>query len=87
MVGGDPEELDADREVLEVLRDRITHCGPSGAGQTTKACNQILVAAQATAISEALLFAQRAGADLEAVIEAIRGVPPVAGPSTTVRPG
>ncbi|MFQ3283943.1 MAG: 2-hydroxy-3-oxopropionate reductase [Natronomonas sp.] len=73
MIGGDPEELDAQRDVLNVLGDRITHCGPSGAGQTTKACNQILVAAQATAVSEALVFAQRAGADLEAVIEAISG--------------
>ncbi len=73
MVGGDPDELAAHRDLLEVLGATITHCGPSGAGQTTKACNQIVVAAQLVGVSEALVFASQAGADLEAVIDAISG--------------
>jgi len=73
MVGGDAAVLADVRDLLEVLGGTITHCGPSGAGQTTKACNQIVVSAQMVAISEALVFADRAGADLEAVIDAISG--------------
>jgi 3-hydroxyisobutyrate dehydrogenase-like beta-hydroxyacid dehydrogenase len=65
--------LDDQLDVLEVLGETITHCGPSGAGQTTKACNQIVVAAQMVAVSEALVFADNAGADLEAVVDAISG--------------
>ena len=73
MVGGDEAELDEQRDVLEVMGETITHCGPSGAGQTTKACNQIVVAAQMVGVSEALVFADNAGADLEAVVDAISG--------------
>lgn len=73
MVGGEEDVLDEQMAVLEVMGDTITHCGPSGAGQTTKACNQIVVAAQMVGVSEALVFADRAGADLEAVVEAISG--------------
>jgi len=73
MVGGDADALDAQRDVLEAMGETITHCGPAGAGQTTKACNQIVVAAQMVGVSEALVFADRAGADLEAVVDAISG--------------
>jgi 3-hydroxyisobutyrate dehydrogenase-like beta-hydroxyacid dehydrogenase len=73
MVGGDEDALDAQRDLLEVLGETVTHCGPSGAGQTTKACNQIVVAAQMVGVSEALVFAGQAGADLEAVVDAISG--------------
>ena len=73
MVGGDEDVLDEHIDVLEVMGETITHCGPSGAGQTTKACNQIVVAAQMVGVSEALVFADNAGADLEAVVDAISG--------------
>ena len=73
MVGGDEAELDEQRDVLDVMGETVTYCGPSGAGQTTKACNQIVVAAQMVGVSEALVFADNAGADLEAVVDAIRG--------------
>jgi len=73
MVGGDEGALDEQRDVLEVMGETVTHCGPSGAGQTTKACNQIVVAAQMVGVSEALVFAGQAGADLEAVVDAISG--------------
>lgn len=73
MVGGDEQTLDDHRDVLEAMGETVTHCGPSGAGQTTKACNQIVVAAQMVGVSEALVFADKAGADLEAVVDAISG--------------
>ena len=73
MVGGDEDALDEQRDILEVMGSTVTHCGPAGAGQTTKACNQIVVAAQMVGVSEALVFAGQAGADLEAVVDAISG--------------
>ncbi|MFB6088141.1 MAG: NAD(P)-dependent oxidoreductase [Haloarculaceae archaeon] len=73
MVGGDEAVLEEYRDVLEVEGGTITHCGPTGAGQTTKAANQIVVSAQMVAVSEALVFAGQAGADLEAVVDAISG--------------
>lgn len=73
MVGGDETVLSKHRDLFEVMGDTVTHCGPNGAGQTTKACNQIVVAAQMIGVSEALVFAKKAGADLDAVVEAISG--------------
>ncbi|MFB6227550.1 MAG: NAD(P)-dependent oxidoreductase [Halobacteriales archaeon] len=73
MVGGESDVLDANRGILEAMGGTITHCGPSGAGQVTKACNQIVVANAMEAVSEALVLAGKAGADVEAVVEAISG--------------
>ena len=73
MVGGDESVLEEHMDLFEVMGETVTHCGPSGAGQTTKACNQIVVAAQMVSVSEALVFAKKAGADLEAVVDAISG--------------
>jgi len=73
MVGGDPAVLDAVRDLLGAMGETITHTGGHGAGQVTKACNQIVVACTHQAVAEALLLAHRAGADLEAVLAAISG--------------
>ena len=73
MVGGDADVLEEHRDLLEVMGETITHCGPTGAGQVAKACNQIVVANQMLSVSEALVFAEKAGADLEAVVDAISG--------------
>lgn len=73
MVGGNEAVLQENMEIFEAMGETITHCGPSGAGQTTKACNQIVVSAQMVGVSEALVFAEQAGADLEAVVDAISG--------------
>ena len=73
MVGGDAAVLAENRPILEVMGATVTHCGDNGAGQVTKACNQIVVASAMVGVSEALLFAKKAGADLEAVVEAISG--------------
>jgi 2-hydroxy-3-oxopropionate reductase len=73
MVGGPAEALDKVMPVLQVIGKTITHVGESGAGQITKACNQIMVAAQMVAMGELLVFAQKAGADPRKVVQAIKG--------------
>ena len=73
MVGGDRETFDGTAELLDAMGETVTYCGESGAGQVTKACNQIVVGATLEAVGEALLLARRAGADLEAVLNAISG--------------
>ena len=73
MVGGDEAVFAEIEPIFDVLGSTVTHCGDNGAGQVTKACNQIVVANTMAAVSEALLFAKKAGADLEAVVDAISG--------------
>lgn len=73
MVGGPVEALDKVMPVLNVMGKTVTHVGDSGAGQIAKAANQIMVAAQMVAMGELLIFAQKAGADPQKVIQAIRG--------------
>ena len=72
MVGGEADALEKALPVLQAMGKKITHVGPSGAGQIAKAANQIMVAAQMVAEAELLIFAQKAGADPEKVIEAIK---------------
>jgi 2-hydroxy-3-oxopropionate reductase len=73
MLGGPVEALDKVMPILQVIGRTLTHVGESGAGQITKACNQIMVAAQMVAMGELLVFAQKAGADPRKVIQAIKG--------------
>jgi 2-hydroxy-3-oxopropionate reductase len=73
MVGGTEQALQKVMPVLKVIGRTITHVGESGAGQITKAANQIMVAAQMVAMGELLIFAKKAGADPKKVVEAIRG--------------
>ena len=73
MVGGKKKTLNTIMPILEVLGKTIIHVGGSGAGQIAKAANQIMVAAQMVAMGELLILAQKAGADPERVVAAIRG--------------
>ncbi|MBM4428966.1 MAG: NAD(P)-dependent oxidoreductase, partial [Chloroflexi bacterium] len=66
MVGGEPEAFERARPIFELLGKPIL-CGPSGAGQTVKACNQIATALHVLAMSEAFVLAAKAGVDLEIV--------------------
>lgn len=66
MVGGDADTLEVGRPVPLGVGSTITHAGPSGAGQGTKACNQVVVAGNIMAACEGLLLAARLGLDLEA---------------------
>jgi 3-hydroxyisobutyrate dehydrogenase len=72
MVGGEPEQVERARPVLEAVGRAITHVGEIGAGQTAKLVNQILVVVTALAVSEGLLFAQAGGLDLEKTLEAVK---------------
>ena len=73
MCGGDADALERARPVLESMGKRIVHMGPSGAGQATKAVNQIAVAGVNQGVSEALAFAEAEGLDLARVIDAVGG--------------
>jgi len=73
MVGGPADVLEKVRPIFDVMGKTITHVGSAGAGQIAKAANQIMVAAQMVAMSELLIFSQKAGADPRKVVEAIRG--------------
>jgi 2-hydroxy-3-oxopropionate reductase len=72
MVGGPAAALETVRPVFNVMGKTITHVGESGAGQIAKAANQIMVAAQMVAMAELLVFAQKAGADPQKVVQAIK---------------
>ena len=73
MVGGSEEDFERAKPLLEVMGDAITHVGPTGAGQTAKAANQIVVAVTLEGISEALVLASKAGVAPEKILEAISG--------------
>jgi 3-hydroxyisobutyrate dehydrogenase-like beta-hydroxyacid dehydrogenase len=70
-VGGDAGALEKARPVFAAMGKRVTHLGPSGAGQLGKAANQILVGVNLMAVSEALSFAKKAGLPLPALHEAL----------------
>ena len=73
MIGGDAAALERARPAMQAYGKAITHIGASGAGQVAKACNQIMVAAQMSAMAELLIFARKADVDPRKVVEAIRG--------------
>jgi 2-hydroxy-3-oxopropionate reductase len=73
MVGGSEEDFERARPLFEVMGQTITHVGPSGAGQTAKAANQIVVALTIEAVSEALVLGSKAGAAPEKILEALSG--------------
>lgn len=74
MAGGSEADVARARPLLEVVGARITHCGPAGAGQMVKACNQLLVGSNLMAIAEAMVLAERSGLVSPAVMrEAVTG--------------
>ncbi|MEP6767801.1 MAG: NAD(P)-dependent oxidoreductase [Acidobacteriota bacterium] len=72
-VGGDSGALEKARPVFDAMGKRVTHLGPSGSGQLGKAANQILVACNLLAVSEALAFAKKSGLPLEPLHAALTG--------------
>jgi len=71
MVGGGAEDVERAMPFFRAIGKRITHVGDHGAGQMVKLVNQILVVGHAMAMSEALLFAQAGGLDLQKTLEAV----------------
>jgi len=73
MVGGAEETFEATKEILQLMGKSVVRVGEIGAGQYTKLINQILVGIHLQAMSEALVFAQKAGLDIQKVYDAIKG--------------
>lgn len=71
MVGGSPDDVERVHPVLEAVGSRVTHVGPSGAGQATKAVNQVIVGGTYQAVAEGMALGQASGLDMEMVLEAI----------------
>lgn len=71
MVGGDAAVLERCRPALEAMGSTITHCGPIGAGQTVKLCNQVAIAGALLGVCEALSLADKSGVDQERMLAAI----------------
>lgn len=73
MVGGNAEVFEKHKPILDVMAGSVVRVGEIGAGNITKLANQVIVALNIAAVSEAFVLAQKGGVDPEAVFEAIRG--------------
>ena len=73
MVGGDEATFDTVRPIFDVLGKSAVLCGPNGAGQIVKACNQVLVAVTIAGVSEALTLGAKAGVDPDIIVQVLSG--------------
>ena len=73
MVGGDEDTFNTVKPLFDVMGQSAILCGPLGAGQTVKACNQILVAVTIAGVSEALTMGTKAGVDPIKVVQVLSG--------------
>jgi len=73
MVGGSSEDFAAAKPILEAVGKTVVHVGPSGAGQTVKAANQLIVAGNIELLAEALTFVQAYGVDMSAAVKVLGG--------------
>ena len=72
MVGGDDAAVAAVMPLFQIMGKNIVHQGGPGAGQHTKMCNQIVIAGTMIGVCESLVYAARAGLDLETMLTSIR---------------
>jgi 2-hydroxy-3-oxopropionate reductase len=73
MVGGSAEDFERARPLFEAMGKTIVHVGGPGAGQIVKACNQIVVAINYAAVSEALVLGAKAGVEPEKIVQVLSG--------------
>ena len=73
MVGGDEDTFNTVKPLFDVMGQSAILCGPLGAGQTVKACNQILVAVTIAGVSEALTMGTKAGVDPIKIVQVLSG--------------
>ena len=73
MVGGPADTFKKVEEILKVMGGSVTLVGEGGSGNVTKLANQVIVALNIAAVSEAMVLATKAGVDPEAVFNAIKG--------------
>lgn len=73
MAGGDAADVERVRPIMGHLSQRFTHMGPTGAGQTTKLCNQVIVGCTLAVLAEATRLAMDAGIDAARLPECLKG--------------
>jgi len=73
MIGGEPQVVERVRPVLAAMGNTLTHVGAIGAGQITKAINQIIVAGTYWSVAEGMALGLKAGLDMERVVQAVGG--------------
>ena len=73
MIGGEAEDVAKALPVLETMGKTITHVGPIGAGQITKAINQIIISGTYMTVAEGLTLGIKAGLDMHKVVKAVSG--------------
>src|SRR6202140_3740895 len=73
MAGGDVADIERVRPYVLAMARRLTHMGPTGAGQTTKLCNQVIVGCAMAVLAEATRLAVNAGIDAKRLPEALAG--------------
>jgi len=73
MVGGEAADLETVMPVLEAMGKTITHVGPIGAGQITKAINQIIISGTYLTVAEGLTLGLKAGLDMPKIVQALSG--------------
>lgn len=73
MVGGSKEDFDAAAQVFDAVGKTIVLVGPNGSGQTVKAANQLIVAANIQALAEAVVFLEAYGVDTQAALDVLGG--------------
>jgi 2-hydroxy-3-oxopropionate reductase len=73
MVGGSEKDFERAKPLFEVMGKTVTHVGPSGAGQVTKAANQVVVALTIEAVSEALVLGSKGGVAPEKILDVLSG--------------
>jgi 2-hydroxy-3-oxopropionate reductase len=73
MVGGHEADFQRAKPLFEAMGKTITHVGPTGAGQVTKAANQVVVALTIEAVSEALVLGSAGGVSAEKILEVLGG--------------
>lgn len=71
MAGGDEAAFEACRDIFAAMGKKITHMGPNGAGQITKACNQVMTGGIYAVMSEALVLAAKSGLDPAKVVDVL----------------
>src|ERR687893_919882 len=73
MVGGSEEDFERAKPLFDVMGATVNHVGPTGAGQVTKAANQVVVALTIEAVSEALVLGSKGGVAPEKILDVLSG--------------
>ncbi|SFC03060.1 3-hydroxyisobutyrate dehydrogenase [Bacillus sp. OV322] len=71
MAGGDEEDFREMKQIFDLLGTNVVYQGPAGSGQHTKMCNQIAIASNMIGVTEAIVYAKKAGLNPETVLKSI----------------